>query len=160
MRLIGYLNENPTKDYLIVIPGPYDPRGPEMEGVTLDTLQGAATFMAMRNRVMRGMSSADGVESSLLYVFRVLQRAAGGLPGGEGTLRKELGNEYGDVWHRVWAAEQAGKRYPDPKLVPQEEANQILGYLKEAGRFKNLLQDFVPGKEKSVDVCIQVCVET
>ncbi|RDB15627.1 hypothetical protein Hypma_004013 [Hypsizygus marmoreus] len=132
LRLIQYLNETPLKDYIMVLEGV-----DELEGVSLDTIQGAALFTIMRNRLMAGWTQ-DG---AMLYVYRVLQRSAAGDVG----LRAQLAREYGETWERVWRVEKAGGKHKQVDPVGREEVEKAVMWLKDNGRFKVELRGFVPG---------------
>jgi hypothetical protein len=133
-----------------VLPSP-NPRDPELEGISLDELRGAAIFIIMRNRAM---SNVD--ESALFYVYRVLQNF-GKMAGAEKVLQVQLQKEYGQPFERLLQALDAGKPPAPPDVSPQD-VDTALCYLKRLGRFEPELEDYKPGFEgkKTTNVGVQV----
>ena len=156
IRQIEYLTNYPTKDYVLQLPPDKNSRYEELNGVSLDTPHGAAAFIIMRNRVMMGLSAEQGVDSAMLYMYRVLQRSVAEGEMEETLLRKQLGKEYGETWERVLKADSAGKPPGNPGKVSRQEIDHALGCLKRLGRFGAVLKDYVPGRGQSV--CLPILV--
>jgi hypothetical protein len=160
IRQIEYLTNYPTKDYVLLLPPDKNSRYEELNGVSLDTPHGAAAFITMRNRVMMGLSAEQGVDSAMLYMYRVLQRSVTEGEVEETMLRKQLGKEYGETWERVLKADMAGKPPGNPGKVSRQEVDHALGCLKQLGRFSAVLKDYVPGRGQSVHFPIMVGCQT
>lgn len=146
VRLISYLNDVPSKDYLIFLPDG------DVSGISLDEVQGASVFVHMRNRAM---SMAPGTEGALFYMYRVLQRFSSREEGGEKLLTTQLSREYGETWVTL---NKALRRAQPPKIdeVRREELDEVLGMLKKLGRFKEQLKGYVPGTGPSLTIAMQV----
>lgn len=142
------------RDYIFVLPSP-DPRDPELEGISLDHMPSAAVFIIMRNRAMHDASDEAG--SALAYIYRVFQKYAG-LMGGEKILQAQMKKEYGSLFDRVLEALENGKPLATPKVSTQE-IDVALGFLKQLGRFRKELAEYVPGTingKKTITIAVQV----
>ncbi|KAF7331009.1 hypothetical protein MVEN_02441200 [Mycena venus] len=147
LRQIRLLNENPTKDYLIILSS--DDEYIDMDGVSLDEGPSAATFAVMRSRAM---SSAGPIaEAALRYVYVVLQKHRID----DEVLRRQLRKEYGATFDRMFAALQHG-RMPTFDEVSRQEIDIALSHLRQTGRFDEDLKSYKIGSGESMGVGIQV----
>lgn len=142
LRLISYLNENPTKDYIIIVPHPNRPvNDPDLNSIQLDEVQGAATFIVMRNRAMRKPDP-----SALIYLYRVLQnQMADGVT--LEIVQDQMKREYGQTFVDLLKDLAAGNA-PQIPTVPVEEIEGALVWLKDSHRFDAELENFTPGVYK------------
>ena len=146
LRLVSYLNEHPTIDYML-FEASDDPRNPILNTISLDEIAGASCFIVMRNRAM-----CTGDEGGILYVYRVLQNLGANA---ESNMRKQLKLEYGAAWDSLCASLRAGKQ-PPLEEISREEVDVALSYLQSCGRFKEL-EGFKPGEGDTETLALQVC---
>jgi hypothetical protein len=131
-------------------PNPRDPE-PELDGISLDEPRSAAIFIIMRNRAM-----CSGDISALFYLYRVLQKYEISV-GGEQVLQAQLKKEYGQPFQRLIEALESGTP-PTPPEASTQDVDTAIRFLKQLGRFKQELADYVPGVEgkKMVPIGVQV----
>lgn len=103
----------------------------------------------MRNRAM-----CAGDPGALMYVYRVLQKYCQTAEDGV-SLRRQMKDEYGAVWARVYDGLRTGDR-PEVRKVSKEEVEEALVSLKTSGRF-NELNDYEPAEGKVQHLGLQVC---
>ncbi|KAJ7123154.1 hypothetical protein C8R44DRAFT_161851 [Mycena epipterygia] len=147
MRQIRLLKENPKKDYLIILST--DDNYIDMNGVSLDEPQGAATFTIMRGYAMS--SGGARAEAALLYVYRVLQKYGGD----DAVLRGQLRKEYGVTFDNMAAALRR-KEQPSFDEVSREEMDAALNQLRKVGRFEEEFGGYVSGSGESCKLGMQV----
>ncbi|KIJ42083.1 hypothetical protein M422DRAFT_254783 [Sphaerobolus stellatus SS14] len=138
---ISRLSESPLNDFIVNGTPPPPPYKPKDILVAYKDLKAASIFICLRNRIMCGIEG--GIEASLFFVYQSLQLETSIYPK---TLQRQFTGEYGKIWERTWEAYQREEPYTTPRAIARAEIDQALQWLKEAGRFKNELQDFVPGQ--------------
>ncbi|KIY49368.1 hypothetical protein FISHEDRAFT_41380 [Fistulina hepatica ATCC 64428] len=138
LRLITHLNQEPRKDYVMVLPPERGSTIPDFLGITLDELPASTTFAIMRNRAM-----CRGDPGAIFYVYRVLQRYSS-QEGHESILRAQLKKEYGTTFQGILDQLQKGQMPPGPEKVTKEEVNKMLAILRDMGRFEEEIADFEP----------------
>ncbi|KAJ6607916.1 hypothetical protein B0H10DRAFT_1816854 [Mycena sp. CBHHK59/15] len=149
LRQIGLLNDNPKKDYLIILSSRAEDAYVDINGISLDEPQGAATFVIMRSRAMA--SGGPRAEAALLYVYRVLQNYGGD----DAVLRGQLRKEYGETFDRMLATLRKGAP-PSYDEVPREEIDAVLRMLRKLGRFEEELAGYVSGTGRTAKLGMQV----
>ncbi|KAJ7476989.1 hypothetical protein B0H11DRAFT_1306568 [Mycena galericulata] len=146
LRQIKLLNEQPKKDYLVVLSSnDYL----DISGISLDEPQGAATFVIMRGYAMS--SAGPRAEAALLYMYRVLQKYGGD----DAVLRGQLRKEYGTTFDNMAAALRR-KEQPTFDKVSRAEMDAALSNLRKLGRFEEELGGYVSGVGKSCTLGMQV----